>query len=89
MQIIRLVAAVRVFVSGFFGYSPGKYRMPATVVELSDLTDTVVFEDDAGNLWAIYGTEDWFLGDRAVLYMDGAGTSAVCDDAVLRAVYVG
>lgn len=35
------------------------------VVAVNECEDTVTFEDGTGNLWAIYGVEDWRYGDIA------------------------
>lgn len=47
------------------------------VVSVNEAEDTVLFRDKTGNLWAIYGADDWCFGDIArVTIENGEITSA-------------
>ena len=63
------------------------YALTATVVALEEYKDTVVCEDEDGNLWAFTGIEKWCVGDSVNLLMNSCGTATIYDDAVIGAEY--
>ena len=65
------------------------YPLIAVVVELDTENDLILFEDDAHEIWAMEGIEDWFVDDIAILLMDDMETEDFHDDEILRAFYVG
>jgi hypothetical protein len=58
------------------------FAKPASVVEVNALTDTVVYEDSCGHMFATTynGTS---VGDDAVLLMNGNCTVSPNDDIIL------
>jgi hypothetical protein len=63
--------------------------MTGIVVELETETDSVVFEDFNGNLWAFEGIEDWFVGDTVAAVMADHGTRTIHDDEIVSVKYCG
>ena len=63
------------------------YVHEATVVEIDG--NQVIFEVQNGNLFSIYGREDWDIGDRAILLFDNNGTHELKDDIIVREFYRG
>lgn len=63
------------------------YIQETTVVEIDG--NKVIFETESGNLFSIYGVEDWQVGDRAVLLFDNNGTHEIKDDIIVREFYRG
>ena len=57
------------------------------VVEIDG--NQVIFEVQNGNLFSIYGREDWDIGDRAILLFDNNGTHELEDDIIIREFYRG
>ena len=63
------------------------YIKETTVVEIDG--NQVIFEVQNGNLFSIYGREDWEIGDRAILLFDNNGTHEIKDDIIIREFYRG
>ena len=63
------------------------YIQETTVVEIDG--NKVIFETENGNLFSIYGVEDWQVGDTAILLFDNNGTHEIKDDIILREFYRG
>ena len=63
------------------------YAMTAEVVNVSEERDTVTVEDYNGNLWELYGAEDWHEKDCASLLMDSKGTDTIKDDEIIKATF--
>ena len=57
------------------------YFANATVVEIEN--DTVVFETEDGNVWAVEGN-DFQVGDNVTVKFHNNGTDVIEDDVVLR-----
>ena len=51
--------------------------------------DLVLLTDTSGSTWAMYGIEDWRLGDIACLVVWNAGTALIFDDEIVCATYNG
>lgn len=63
------------------------YIQETTVIEIDG--NKVIFETENGNLFSIYGVEDWQIGDRAILLFDNNGTQELKDDIIVREFYRG
>lgn len=63
------------------------YIQETTVIEIDG--NKVIFETENGNLFSIYGVEDWQIGDKAILLFDNNGTHEIKDDIIVREFYRG
>lgn len=73
----------------FFEKHCDLYALSGVVVELETESDSVVFEDFNGNLWAFEGIEDWFVGDIVAAVMADHGTRTIYDDEIVSVRYCG
>ena len=65
------------------------YATTTIVVDVDYVNDTVACEDCNGNVWEMYGAEDWQAGDFATLTMNTCGTTNIYDDEIINARYSG
>ena len=63
------------------------YSLVAVVTRTDAETDTVYLEDCNGNIWSLYGVEDWTPGDAAAIIMDDNGTELIYNDMIISATY--
>lgn len=94
--LIRVFVLVFIMIIFFaFGYwcaarvcAMDFYPAIAEVTEVDLEYDMVFFTLQNGHVYGIYGAEDWEIGDRAVLVMDGRGTDNPVDARVISARYI-
>lgn len=86
VKIAAIVAAAAMLASQA---SADIYHSAGRVVVLDALTDTVIVEDGAGNLYSFQGVEDYCLFDMVALLMDDCNTESILDDEIIFARYAG
>lgn len=71
-------------------HSQANYTMMSTVVQCNYHDDSVIVQDDSGELWEFYGVEDWMEGDYCELTFQDTGIEGWrWDDAIVGARYRG
>ena len=65
------------------------YPHAAVVVEVDDVGDCVYVSDYNGEIWMLYGAEDWMIGDVVAMTMEDNGTDRIDDDEIIQARYCG
>ena len=56
---------------------------------VDEKTDTFRIIDDAGDIWEMYGIEDFKVGDNVAMIMDTNGTeNIIYDDIILSVRYL-
>ena len=69
---------------------PNIYRKMSTVIETNKFDDSVIVEDENGELWEFYGVEDWFVGDYCLLtFIDSGIRGYMWDDSIIGVRYRG
>lgn len=82
-MLLRIAALV---LAGTFSIYPNSGKIHSVDVE----KDTFCIIDDAGDIWQMYGIEDWEVGDNCAMIMDTNGTENwIYDDIVLSCRYTG
>lgn len=65
------------------------YARVAIISGFESECDLVYLADIAGNTWAMYGIEDWSIGDVVCIILWNAGTDLIMDDEIVSATYNG
>jgi len=65
------------------------YPTTFVVVEVDEVSDSVLMQDFNGQLWGWYGIEDTMVGDVIAAIMDDCGTAEVFDDEIVSIRYCG
>lgn len=60
------------------------YPRIMTVTDIETETEMVVCDDEEGNIWAYYGTENIKIGDKMLVIMDNKGTKEIYDDLIVE-----
>ena len=65
------------------------YPNAGRIESVDEKTDTFRIVDDAGDIWEVYGIEDFQVGDNVAMIMDTNGTENwIYDDIVLSVRYL-
>ena len=65
------------------------YPNAGVIESVDEKTDTFRIVDDAGDIWKMYGIEDFQVGDNVAMIMDSNGTEdTIYDDIVLSVRYL-
>ena len=65
------------------------YPNAGRIESVDEKTDTFRIVDDAGDIWEMYGIEDFQVGDNVAMIMDTNGTENwIYDDIVLSVRYL-
>lgn len=65
------------------------YPNAGRIESVDEKTDTFRIVDDAGDIWEMYGIEDFQVGDNVAMIMDSNGTEdTIYDDIVLSVRYL-
>ncbi len=65
------------------------YPNAGRIESVDEKTDTFRIVDDAGDIWEMYGIEDFQVGDYVGMIMDSNGTEdTIYDDIVLSVRYL-
>lgn len=91
VKAIRKILPVFVIAPLFMETRPVEslYPLATVVIEIDAEKDLVALEDNAGNLWAFEGVEDWELGDVCACIIGDNGTENISDDHIVSAKYCG
>ena len=65
------------------------YPDAGVVTKVDHKTDTVEVTMLNGNIFAFYGSEDWWNGDIVAMILSDNGTETVIDDAIINVKYSG
>jgi hypothetical protein len=63
------------------------YPLVATVIEIND--DTVMIEDNNGEVWEFESAEDWQINDICSCIMNDNGTQKIYDDEIVKIKFDG
>ena len=65
------------------------YPNAGRIESVDEKTDTFRIVDDAGDIWEMYGIEDFQVGDNVAMIMDTNGTeNTIYDDIILSVRYL-
>ena len=65
------------------------YPNAGRIESVDEKTDTFRIVDDAGDIWEMYGIEDFQVGDNVAMIMDSNNTEGtIYDDIVLSVRYL-
>jgi len=65
------------------------YPNAGRIESVDEKTDTFRIVDDAGDIWEMYGIEDFQVGDYVGMIMDSNGTEeTIYDDIILSVRYL-
>ena len=65
------------------------YPNAGRIESVDEKTDTFRIVDDAGDIWEMYGIEDFQVGDNVAMIMDSNNTEdTIYDDIVLSVRYL-
>ena len=65
------------------------YPNAGRIESVDEKTDTFRIVDDAGDIWEMYGIEDFQVGDNVAMIMDPNGTeNTIYDDIILSVRYL-
>lgn len=67
----------------------GEYKAIGYVTEVNYQRDIVTVETMDGHIYNFGECEDWMVGDKIKLDMDGLGTEEVEDDVITGCQYIG
>lgn len=87
--VAMLILSAILFTSCLRAADSSQYAKTTKVIEVNQITDTVVCEDYNGNQWEFTECEDWEVGDIATLLMNDNGTENIYDDTIVEARYSG
>lgn len=65
------------------------YPTCSVVIEIDEIENVIYIADFVGNVWPLYGVEDWAVGDIAAMIMDTMDTELVEDDIIIDIRYCG
>ena len=63
------------------------YAKSGEVIAVNPYLDTMTFADKNGNIWEVFGSEDWMVQDRLCAIFDDQGTLDPLDDTVIKVTY--
>ena len=65
------------------------YPNAGRIESVDEKTDTFRIVDDAGDIWEMYGIEDFQVGDNVAMIMDSNNTEdTIYDDIILSVRYL-
>lgn len=64
------------------------YAKSGEVIAVDPNLDTMTFVDKNGNIWEVFGSEDWMVQDRVCAIFYDENTIDLLDDSVIKVIYI-